>query len=195
MRDAAGLAPPLSWLAVWNRQLIARQDEEGEDEDSESQAIDHIHRAGVLYSKSYSDNRALLARRIGLAQGLVDFTRWAWAAIHERVYAMTDGVLLYVYFYSLAIIRSFARSQSKQDTHTTSEDPPQTTIIHPIKDIKVVQSQNQRLVFLQPESDFWIVAVIRLSLAIESGKVYILTSVTLYYRHSIDTSLRLHQVN
>jgi hypothetical protein len=79
MRDAAGLAPPLSWLAVWNRQLIARVDDEDEDNDNdndESQAIDHIHRAGVLYSKSYTGDRALLARRIGLAQGLVDFTRW-----------------------------------------------------------------------------------------------------------------------
>lgn len=98
MRDAAGLVAPLSWLAVWNRQLIARKNgrEEAEDDDNDEDAYDPLARAGVLYATicrngpsmhdadaassgtSQEDARSqrdLLARRIGLAQGLVDFTR------------------------------------------------------------------------------------------------------------------------
>lgn len=99
MRDAAALVPPLSWLAVWNRQLIRaksgdaddEQEEHGDGEEQQQEReIDELHRSGVIYGRIYqrepgqeadtahSDaghERDLLARRIGLAQGLVDFTR------------------------------------------------------------------------------------------------------------------------
>lgn len=105
MRDAASLVAPLSWLAVWNRQLggkkdssssSEREEQYGNDDNDDDHDYDPLARAGVLYAticqtgpsspspagpdtvRSDHDERNqrdLLARRVGLAQGLVDFTR------------------------------------------------------------------------------------------------------------------------
>lgn len=96
MRDAAGLAPPLAWLAVWNRHIQSdineKRETAGEEDDA---AVEHDgdddneqeperDRSGVLYGRIYSpveegQERDLLARRVGLAQGLIDFTRSGYA--------------------------------------------------------------------------------------------------------------------
>jgi hypothetical protein len=91
MREAAPLKPPIAWLAIWNRQL--RQDrrqqqreDNDDDNDDDHDDNDFEERAGVLYSRVYGKEQQLSstdfkheqdlsARRIGLAQGLIDFTR------------------------------------------------------------------------------------------------------------------------
>lgn len=101
MRDAVAIVPPVAWLAVWNRNIDTAgssnkkaergtaDDNEEEDDDTEQER----DRSGVLYSRIYNagptadmptatadsiddrTQRDLLSRRIGLAQGLIDFTR------------------------------------------------------------------------------------------------------------------------
>lgn len=56
-------------------------------------------------------------------------------------------------------LRSFAKGPSKRNASVEDEDNAIPDKVDPDKEIKVVQSQNQRLVFLQPEPDYWIVAV------------------------------------
>jgi hypothetical protein len=52
---------------------------------------------------------------------------------------------------------SASRASGDDGTDTNADNPTDKVNIH--KQIKVVHSQNQRLVFLQPEPDYWIVAV------------------------------------
>lgn len=110
MRDAVAIVPPVAWLAVWNRNItIDRKQENGkeqhgdDDEDRDDKDDDNDdsdrNRSGVLYGRIYrsdggaaapgdtEDDRAqrdLLTRRIGLAQGLIDFTRCIYAPSIRR---------------------------------------------------------------------------------------------------------------
>lgn len=104
MRDAAGLAPPLAWLAVWNRHIqsdinekretageeddaAVEHDGDEQDGDNDNEQEPERDRSGVLYGRIYSpveegQERDLLARRVGLAQGLIDFTRSDYACLN-----------------------------------------------------------------------------------------------------------------
>ena len=77
----------VSWLAVWNRDLPRKPDSKQRDEpedqgdDGEEHAADD-DAAGVLYAWSTDLRDAaqgiadpVMSRRIGLAQGLIDFSR------------------------------------------------------------------------------------------------------------------------
>jgi hypothetical protein len=75
----------VSWLAVWNRDLPGKPDskqkDEPEDQDNDGKEHDD-DAAGVLYAWSTDLRDAaqaiadpVMSRRIGLAQGLVDFSR------------------------------------------------------------------------------------------------------------------------
>lgn len=105
MRDAVAIVPPVAWLAVWNRNITIHRKQEkskewhsGDEEDQDDEEDDDNgndnpdrNRSGVLYGRIYRSNDGggaahgdteddrtqgdLLTRRIGLAQGLIDFTR------------------------------------------------------------------------------------------------------------------------
>ena len=70
-------ATRVAWLAIWNRELAAST-QDGDSEDAQGSEADS-DQAGILYtsvpSGTDSNSESIAARRIGLAQGLVDFTR------------------------------------------------------------------------------------------------------------------------
>jgi len=72
MEGSEGIQAELAWMAVWNRSLVGK---EGESDDGDSAGILCAFSTGTSSSCSSSADRELISRRVGLAQGLVDFTR------------------------------------------------------------------------------------------------------------------------